>query len=105
MIIRHFASALLIATIAGGCCGVGAGPGKEQVQRSLADITAGTPADEAMRRLQRQGFDPFYTDSGDLWAKKLTNTCFVEDGIGITVHLDSDKKVTSLDVWEYRIPL
>jgi hypothetical protein len=96
--------------IISGCQGNSSVPSAGELRESLSQITAGLSADDAFRIMTEQGLDPwFFTDphtsQAYLLAKKRTATWVVEEGLEVIVSLDSARRVTSLDLKGYRIPL
>lgn len=98
---------VLLATavlLAGGCCGVGAGPSAGEIRQSLTRCVGG-PARSAADLLRARGFSINEDSEGKSFsAHKTTDICvFVEDGLFVSVTSDENGRVASFHVEPIRI--
>ncbi len=84
-----------------GCCGIGAGPSKQPVERWL-NSAKGTPVNDIDRVLREYGFSVYYDDHA-MRARKSTGCILIEDGMAVRIRLDDSDRIIHSDVIEFRI--
>src|SRR5688572_1999151 len=85
-----------------GCCGIGTGPSKHQVQRWL-NSSKGRTVSDIDRVFREYGFSVEYDDHA-MRARKTSACISVEEGIMVSVRLDDLNRILDGDVTEFRIP-
>jgi hypothetical protein len=87
-----------------GCCGVGAGPSRDQVNEWLSsEIPIGSDAGRVEIFLQGKGFSVDRANNG-MFAERVTSRCmFTEDTIFVTCRIDERGRIVDAKVGTFRL--